>query len=128
MLPLTAREALDQRVIRVTDTMRPADLAKQEGKVRLYAIFEETDGRFLGIVTGSYCVGFPFRIFADLCREAQSEYVKAECPIEEVFKRIQEVGVEAFLSVMMGANFLAPSVGRVSWKPCYSVNGNSLSN
>lgn len=95
MLPLSAREALDQRLIRVTGSMRPVDLAKQEGKTRLYAIFEETDGRFLGIVTSTDCVDFPFRIFADLQPNIQLRPVGAETPVEEVFQRIEETGVEA---------------------------------
>src|SRR5574337_1390651 len=106
MLPLTAREALDQRLIRVTDAMHPADLATQEGKTRLYAIFEETDGKFLGIVTGADCVGFPLRIFADLVPTAQLRPVGAEASVEEIFQRIEEEGVEGLSVLDEQGNFL----------------------
>ncbi|MEY4760883.1 MAG: hypothetical protein RLZZ200_739, partial [Pseudomonadota bacterium] len=94
-LPLTAREALDHRLVRVTDTMSPCNIAMREGRISLYAVFEEADGRFLGIVTGANCVGFPMRIFADLLHNTRSGLVAAKTPAEEVLQRMEGAGMEA---------------------------------
>jgi signal transduction histidine kinase len=106
MLPLVAREALDSRFIRVNDSMSPCNMAMREGKRGLYAVFGETDGRFLGIVTSADCVGFPLRIFADLLHNMQSGLVTAETSAEDVFQRIEQEGVEALPVLGDGGQFL----------------------
>lgn len=106
MLPLVAREALDDRFVRVTDTMHPAGLSKRDGRIRGYAVFAEANGKFLGLVTDARCADFPFRIFADLVRNAQSGPVAAEAPVEEIFQRIEQEGVEALPVLGDGGQFL----------------------
>lgn len=94
MPPLTAREALDRQVVRVTATMRAADLQERRGEARLYTVFREEDGGFLGMVTEAACADFPHRIFADLVREPQPKPVEAGAPAEVVFQQMEE-GAEA---------------------------------
>lgn len=113
MLPLIAREALDHHLIRVIGSMRAADLPKREGKARLYAVFEEDGGRFLGMVTEAVCASFPFRIFTDLLREAQPKPVGAETPAEVVFQRMEEEGAEA-LPVLDERGNLLGAITRLS--------------
>lgn len=93
--PLTAREALDHQVVRVTTMMRPANLEGQVGKARVYAVFDDEEGaRFLGLVAEAVCAGFPYRIFADLLSEPQPKPVEAGAPAEVVFQQMGE-GAEA---------------------------------
>ena len=66
MSALSAHEVLDPQVVRVTATMRPADLEEQAHGTKFYAVFDEEGRTFLGLVPQHACARFPYRIFNDL--------------------------------------------------------------
>ncbi|MBI3989573.1 MAG: GAF domain-containing protein [candidate division NC10 bacterium] len=95
MIPLTARQALSDRVVRVTATMRPTDLAESGQEAGLYAVCDEEDGNFLGLVPVQVSTRFPNRIFADLLPRSSLVPVAAESPPEVVYQRMATEGVGA---------------------------------
>ena len=95
MIALTAREALDPRVARVTTTMRPVELAEPARRMGLYAVFDDESGRFLRLVPAQDATPFPHRIFADLLPKSPPAPVVADASLDAVSDRMATEGMEA---------------------------------
>ena len=111
MILLTAREALEPKVVRVTIMVRPKELAEEEREAGPYAVFDEEEREFLGLVTAQAGFRFPHRIFADLLAEPQPAPVPAETLIEAVYHRMAAEGVEALPVLDENRAFL----GVITW-------------
>jgi hypothetical protein len=77
---MTAREAPDTQVVRVIATMRPVEVVEGGRRAGVYAVFDDEEGIFLGLVAGQAGTRFPQRIFADLLPKSQPAPVEAETP------------------------------------------------
>lgn len=53
MIPMTAREAPDTQVVRVIATMRPVEVVEGGRRAGVYAVFDDEEGIFLGLVAGA---------------------------------------------------------------------------
>jgi signal transduction histidine kinase len=87
-MKLTARDALTDRVRRVSDEAHPITIFDPPGSV--YAVFSEEQGTFLGLVTSKEIARHPRRIFGDLLGDFPSPVVSEDAPLDEIHHLLEE--------------------------------------
>ncbi len=87
--PLSARDALTDKIVRVLAGQHPRDVRCSSDTIRV--VFDE-EGRFLGLVDVARISRYPGRIFADLLPRRPPPPVAADAPLRALAARFQAGG------------------------------------